>query len=366
MSHSLQPAPSSRIRKVRVLRVDPWDALWSVTFGGIPLAAHTDPKGHFGTSGRAAFFVALRDRAIGDDKVNPAVLGHVAAFIDGRAQPLVLGSGQKVTDYGSFGMIECHEDDVSVLRALLQSAEDWILTQGGQAIIGPMDFSIFHGYRLLSVGSESPQYLGEPRTRPWIRAGLEQCGLSALATWRTYDFSDADHKEQLELLEPIMKVLRPKLEAYHCESIDCSSEEKTQKELENLYPLIMETFADNFAATSIDAAEFFDLYRPLGPLICPSASIRIMHGNDCVGFTLSYRNPLNPGTAVWHSFGNTAAHRGKGLGYLCMEASFAGFVRAGYTASHCSLVKDGGNHFEHTHIAARTYQILGRRIRKAP
>ena len=352
-------ALSTRLSKVPVTQLVAGDALWLQCFGGEPVAHAVSPGGPLAARCRAAFFayVTDTDRETGSDSP------RLAAFIDERAPELLLPHAVKRYRYGSFGLLRWSQTDISVLEAMLRAAAEWLKAEGAEYIVGPIDFSIFHGYRVMSTGYDRPSFLGEVRQDPMVRVALEQCGLTPLSTWRSYDMSADDHKAQVAAIEPRMETLKDTLAAYRVEPIVCDGEAATAKELTLLYPLIMESFADNFAATQLSEDEFRGLYRPLAPLICPRSSVRIMFGESCVGFSISYINPLLPGTVVWHSFGNTAAHRGRGLGVMCIHQTFSGFVEQGYIGSFCAFVKDGPNHFEHTHRASRTYQIMGRKLR---
>jgi hypothetical protein len=356
---------TSRFAPVTIVQVSPNDPLWQEHFSKEPVACAVATGGNLSHRAMAAFFVALpKDTSTPMGSAQDAgKTGHVAAFIDTNAPALSLGGGQTVERYGSFGLLQWNGEDLSELHALLQAAQQWLKQQGVHFVVGPMNFSIFHGYRVFSSGFERHPFLGETQRQPGLREALEQCGLSTLSTWRTYDYTAADHLNEVEAVAGKMATYAGKLAQYKVEHIDCSTPSGRHREMRMLYPLIMESFSKNFATTNLDFECFQSLYNPMASLICSASSIRIMHQDACVGFTISIINPLEAGTVIWHSFGNTAAHRGQGLGYLCIDATFRGFVAKGYRASLCGPVKDGANHFEHTHAAARCYHIMGRALR---
>lgn len=359
-----QSIPSSRNGSVDVSVLVPGSPRWLTVFGDAPLAHALSSGGSLASRSRAAFFAVDTASLVGTtDAPTDHTPSRLAAFIDEQAPPLAFGSTKTAVRYGSFGLLRWSNGKISELACLLRAAQQWLAEQGAEAIVGPMDFSIFHGYRVMSSGFDTPPFLGEVPRHPGLREALEQCGLSPLSTWRTYDFSAEDHVAQAQLMSQKLEAFRDTLQEYTVQPVNCDTAESTARELALLYPLIMESFSKNFATTHLDFENFAALFTPLAPLICRESSIRIMHGDTCVGFSISYLNPVVPGTVVWHSFGNTAAHRGRGLGYLCIERTFAGFVKMNYSASCCALVKDGPNHFEHTHHAARSYHIMGRRIR---
>lgn len=344
---------SSKLGEVVVIPVTVSSPQWRHFTEDPAVTGLFNPCHPFYRRGTSQCFVAL-------DPATGLKLGRIAAFVDAKTKPL--NPQESHNSFGSFGYFECPLKSPSTACALLRAAEKWLAEQGCNEVIGPIDFTIFHGYRIMSSGFERPAYLGEPRTPPHHRELLEQCGYSPRSTWRTYDFSADDHLAQVQRMNKILAPLRESLRDYNVIPIS-TDPAHAAAELHALYPLIMESFSKNFAATELDRDEFIALYQPLVTVLCPSSSFRIVHAGQNVGFSIGYRNPLTPGTAVWHSFGNTAAHRAKGLGYLCIARVFEGFVREGYTASYCSLVKDGANHFEHTHTAARTYSVLGRKIK---
>ena len=350
---------STRLKEFQVIQVETDTPGWNLFTQDSSSTAAFSRSNPFYRRGTSQCFVAL-------DKDSGLVVGRIAAFVVAKAKPPMLSMGasepfSSVGSFGSFGYFDCRPKNTSVASALLRAAENWLVTQSCTEAIGPIDFTIFHGYRVMSSGFERQPYLGEPRTPPHFIELLQQCGYSSRSTWRTYDFSAADHLAQVQTMKAVLAPLQQSLKPYEIFPISTAADD-IEGELKALYPLIMESFSKNFAATELDLEEFIGLYRPLVTVLCPSSSFKIVHKGENVGFSIGYRNPLNPGTAVWHSFGNTAAHRGKGLGYLCIARVFEGFVHEGYKASYCSLVKDGPNHFEHTHAAGRTYEVFGRKL----
>jgi hypothetical protein len=352
-THSSVDPDSTKLTEIQVILVDVDSTQWKLFTQDPAVTSAFSKFNPFYRRGASQCFIAL-------DKDTGMVVGRIAAFVDAKAKPLSVS--QPFSSVGSFGYFDCPPKNTSVACALLRAAEKWLTAESCTEVIGPIDFTIFHNYRVMSSGFDRPPYLGEPRTPPHFIELLQQCGYSSRSTWRTYDFSAADHLAQLETMKTVLAPLQQSLKPYEIVPISTAASD-LEGELKALYPLIMESFSKNFAATELDMEEFIALYRPLVSVLCPASSFKVVHMGENVGFSIGYRNPLNPGTAVWHSFGNTAAHRGKGLGYLCIARVFEGFVQEGYKASYCSLVKDGPNHFEHTHAAGRSYEVFGRKLR---
>lgn len=76
---------------------------------------------------------------------------------------------------GFFGLIEA-PDDAAVFNALLETAEDWLRSEGMQQIMGPFNLSINHYAGVLVEGFETPPYIMMGHALPYFGALVERQG----------------------------------------------------------------------------------------------------------------------------------------------------------------------------------------------
>ena len=94
-------------------------------------------------------------------------------------------------DTGHFGLLEA-EDDAAVFKALIKTAEAWLLEKQASRITGPFNFSINQECGLLVDGFETPPAFMMPHHRPWYGGHLQAQGYlpakDLLAYWVNVDF----------------------------------------------------------------------------------------------------------------------------------------------------------------------------------
>ena len=80
-------------------------------------------------------------------------------------------------DTGHFGFIE-FEDDPSLVKALIDTAADWLRAKGMKKIAGPFNFSVNEETGLLVDGFDTPPYIAMPHGKPYYAARLEELGFT--------------------------------------------------------------------------------------------------------------------------------------------------------------------------------------------
>ena len=114
------------------------------------------------------------------------VVGRATAFINPQLRD---ANGQQVATIGNFECI----DDHPVAEDLLRTAEEWIRqTSGDRTIWGPMNFDIWHGYRMMTRGFDRTPFCTEPYNKPYYPALFEANGYRVLQTWNSVELNGRD------------------------------------------------------------------------------------------------------------------------------------------------------------------------------
>lgn len=78
---------------------------------------------------------------------------------------------------GHFGFLEC-KDDPAMVKALTDTASDWLRAKGMKKIAGPFNFSVNEECGLLVDGYDTPPYIMMPHGKPYYAARLEEQGFA--------------------------------------------------------------------------------------------------------------------------------------------------------------------------------------------
>ena len=146
---------STRLKEFQVIQVETDTPGWNLFTQDSSSTAAFSRSNPFYRRGTSQCFVAL-------DKDSGLVVGRIAAFVVAKAKPPMLSMGasepfSSVGSFGSFGYFDCRPKNTSVASALLRAAENWLVTQSCTEAIGPIDFTIFHGYRVMSSTLRPPE-----------------------------------------------------------------------------------------------------------------------------------------------------------------------------------------------------------------
>ena len=88
---------------------------------------------------------------------------------------------------GAVGFFEA-ADDYAAAAEVLGAAVAWLRTAHGiRCIRGPLNFDIWHGYRLMTRGFERERFFGEPCNKPYYPAFFERFGFSVCRRWNSFE-----------------------------------------------------------------------------------------------------------------------------------------------------------------------------------
>jgi len=183
---------------------------------------------------------------------------------------------------GSLGLFEA-ENDHGVAQDLIGTAMRWLREQGAQRILGPMNFDIWHGYRLMTGGFGARIFAGEPYNKPYYAELFESSGLSAKLRWHSFDIEcSATHERYrrrgIERRAALVEC------GYRFEPFDMR---RLDAELEKLHGLLSRSYEHFPGFTAISRCEFTRLAMPLRYALLPgfAAFVHNPHGAAC-GFVI--------------------------------------------------------------------------------
>ena len=210
----------------------------------------------------------------------PSARGRVAAIINPH---LVDEDGRP---YGLLGFFECrdHEDTA---RRLIDLGLEWLDRQGCRVVRGPINFTTFHDYRLVTSSAAAGWIPGEPYhpdyyPRLWRAAGM--------APVTSYSSNWLPH-EMLEALQPSAEASRAA--GYTIRHLAGAAD------LEALYQLSTVSFAQAWMYSPITREEFAALYGA-DRVAKVASSTYLVHAADGapVGFLYGFPVELDGRTAT--------------------------------------------------------------------
>jgi hypothetical protein len=168
-------------------------------------------------------------------------IGRIAAIID---EAYCQATGEKI---GYFGFFECVEE-YECAEALLQVAEDWLISKKMKIMRGPIDGRIDMGCGFLSMGFDSPPSVLSTYSPSYYLTFAERYGLK-----KTRDF----FHYTIDLTHPLPKELEEK--AQHCLSSGITLRTfkrlQTGNELKWWTKLFLDTFSEHWGFVPVSPAE---------------------------------------------------------------------------------------------------------------
>jgi hypothetical protein len=278
-------------------------------------------------------------------------VGHASAMVNSRLKD------RDGTAVGTIGFFEC-VDDPGIAAELLGGARDWLRAEHGlRRIWGPMQFDIWHGYRLMTRGFETATFFGEPYNKPYYPAQFAASGFTVRKSWFSLEVEGT--ASFLKLTAPLERDHARALEdGYRILPMDIRDPALVQA----LHAAVEDSYRDFLGITRIDLAEFREIFAGYARGLDPRFALAAWSPTgELGGFMIAYpdyaralqvlrgrRSPLgllrfwvrarSVERAVGFMIGITAQesarghHLGRALAYRClrslMEAGFESIVFA--------------------------------------
>ena len=237
--------------------------------------------------------------------------------------------GAQVLD-GLVGHYAAANADVG--KELLEYASDRHRAKGHERVIGPMDKSTWHRYRLLTDRGTEPTFFLEPDNPDEWPSHFTEAGFRPLATYTSSLNAD------LSQVDPRSDGRRVEFErnGITMRTFDIA---RFQDELTAIHELSLVAFAGNFLYSPIKLEEFLTSYAPIRAHLIPELVLLVEHDKRLVGFIFAIPDLLEPArgapmrTVIVKSMAVHPAYGGSGLGGVLMDevqraARSLGFERA--------------------------------------
>jgi hypothetical protein len=258
---------------------------------------------------------------------------------------------------GMLGFFEAFDAPDEVVQ-LLSTTIGWLKDQGANTIIGPMDGDTWHRYRFNVGPFDQPPFLMEPYNKPYYGELWQQAGFQALENYYSKVVDDAE-----AAATPLAKVRRRVLE--HGYRLRPMAMDRFEAEMEIIYRLSTEIFADNFLYEAISLDDFLGLYRPARSLIDPQlVLIAETAMGEPVGFVFALvdyhqavaamrggEGPLAKLRFLMHrrhadavnikSLGVVPGHRRSGLAAALTCQIYQTMVQKGFRRANLCLIREG-------------------------
>lgn len=195
--------------------------------------------------GQACYWVAYRSNE---------PVGRVSAQVD------ALHLEHHADATGFFGLLEA-PDDVSVFRALLSAAEQWLRDQGLSRIRGPFNLSINEESGLLVEGFDEPPMVKMGHARPYYGHHLEACGYQRAKDLLAYQL-DANFEPPAVMRATVSRLAaRTRVRPLNWSRFD--------EELELLRDIFNDAWASNWGFVPFTREEFRHVGSSLKMLVDP-------------------------------------------------------------------------------------------------
>lgn len=209
-----------------------------------------------------------------------AAVGHVSAFVNRELRDR---DGAQV---GAIGFFECIEE-YSVAAELLHAAIEWLRAASPSCRVwGPINFDIWHGYRMMTKGFDAAPFFGEPYNKRYYPDYFERFGFAVREQWVSIEIDGrADLKIGLERLERHHR--RSVEQGYRFRTID----PKDPGDLRRLHDVETRSYGHFVGYTPFDYGEFERLMAGYLRIVDPRFVTLIDDGEGrSVGFSVAYRD----------------------------------------------------------------------------
>ncbi len=206
-------------------------------------------------------------------------VGHCAAFVNTRL-PI---DGAHL---GTIGLYEC-EEDAEASAALLAAAQDWLLNQGCRTAWGPMNGSIWTGYRCMTSGFGGRTFYGEPVNKPWYAAQFTTAGFEPIRRWHSFFIEPSDTR-RLQADQATLAAVAQQ-GGYRVRTPD---PHRVEAELDGIHSIIEDSYSDFLGFNHLEPGEFRDLFGGLTKVWNPELiQIAMDAKGQEVGFNIVLPDP---------------------------------------------------------------------------
>ena len=251
----------------------------------------------------------------------------------------------------AIGQFKCSdaEEGAEALRVACESLK----SDGFESVIGPMDGSTWHGYRLVLESDGSAPFLMEPQSGAFDLAAIEATGVKVIE--RYFSARVAIETQAREMPQP--------REALRVEVWDGTDPEGF---FLDVHALSVKAFAGNVLYKPIKAEAFLAMYMPYVPMLVPDLILFARGAEDALsGFLFgmpNYAEGRTPSSVILKTYASLQ----KGAGAMLAQQFHAtahglGFSHAIHALIHDDNLSATRSRQEGAEVIRR-YGLMGRRL----
>lgn len=252
----------------------------------------------------------------------------------------------------AIGDFRCESPEAGA--SLLQAICGELAQQGVAKVIGPMNGSTWHSYRLVSESDGSPAFLMEPDSRPQDLAAFEAAGFAPIAR---YFSARAD----LAVTMGPAPAPIPGIEIANWDGTD------PEAHFAEVHALSSQAFAGNLFYQPVTIEAFLGLYMPFVPLLKPDLifTARAAQGGGLLGYLFGipdYGAGPSPDTVILKTYASLRP----GLGHHLSHAFHGRAQAMGFAKVIHALIHDDNRSADrsrrHGAEVFRRYLLMGRSL----
>ncbi len=175
-------------------------------------------------------------------------------------------------------------DNLDAVRVLFDTVEKDVLKKGRNKIVGPVNASIFIGYRF-KVDNFNRIYTGEPYNKPYYKELWEQCGFQVSDTYVSNFLRKVTENDNDEFLEKIYN--RYKRKGYEFISPSAFT---FKKRLKDIYALMMNLYSGFSGYKIITEKQFMKMFSYLKHILNYDMVKLVYHKDKLQAFCVAVPN----------------------------------------------------------------------------
>ena len=247
---------------------------------------------------------------------------------------------------------------------LLEQALDRHRADGCERVIGPMDGSTWHRYRLVTERGTEPTFFMEPDNPDDWPAHFTNAGFAPLATYFSALNTDLSRRDP----RSYRRVVELERDGITLRTIDVG---RLDTELAAIHELSLTAFAENLLYSPIGLDTFLASYTPIRPHLVPELVLLAERGGQLVGFIFGVPDLMEPRrgeplrTMIVKSIAVHPAYGGNGLGGLLWDYCQRAGGKLGFERVIHALMHETNRSLSisaHTGTPIRRYTLYEKRV----
>jgi GNAT superfamily N-acetyltransferase len=246
-------------------------------------------------------------------------------YIRGKGH-CIAGFDIRRKEEGFIGFFDCIDKEIGI--SLLREAEEYLRLQGCKTVYGPINLSLWHGYRFIVSAKRKPT-LFDPMNQSWYADLWKGRGYKEVSSFVSAVRNDFNY------------ILSPTAKDYEKVCTSFTTRHFQEGDLRYLWEITNAVFATERSIIPLSFEDFSYLY---GPLVT-GLDKRLVHLiEDCgnpVSFCFCVPNPLEKGQIIVKTLAVLPEYRNRGIAAALLYSVHLEAQRAGFTEAYYPFIKKG-------------------------